>query len=162
VFLRSLKAASALADLGRMEPPAPRMVREEGLSGAAFLSVVSLAVNAVLALAVFSMVSSEEAAEKIAKRLHMASAAEVAEVRADAAAATARADLAVRYGELQTAQIEEQVGLLSEQAGNATVEAAELRNRLDGLTDVAAIDDLVSQVNALHTRLTALEERLAR
>jgi hypothetical protein len=92
----------------------------------------------------------------------MASAAEVAEARADAAAATARADLAVRYGELKTAQIEEQVALLSEQAGNATVEAAELRNRLEGLTDVAAIDDLVSQVNALHTHLTALEERLAR
>jgi hypothetical protein len=51
----SARGASPPADLDRMAPPLPRMAREEGLSGAVFLSVVSLAVNAVLALAVFSM-----------------------------------------------------------------------------------------------------------
>lgn len=136
------------------------MVREEGLSGSSFLAALSLALSVALALALLAMASSESTAERVAERLHLASAAEVADAKEDAAAAATRGDVALGYAEHEFAQVEEHLGLLVDQTIDATVEAAELRTRLDGLTDVAAIDDLVFQLNQLHARVTALEERI--
>lgn len=137
------------------------MVREEGLSGSAFLATLSLAAIAALVVVLFAMATSEPAAQRVADRLHLAGAADLAEAREDSARAAARADVAVSYAEVELARLEEQLGVLTQQAGEGAVEAAELRDRLEGLTDVAAIDDLVFQVSELQRRLTALEERLA-
>ena len=137
------------------------MVREEGLSGSAFLATLSLAAIAALVVVLFAMATSEPAAQRGADRLHLAGAADLAEAREDSARAAARADVAVSYAEVELARLEEQLGVLTQQAGEGAVEAAELRDRLEGLTDVAAIDDLVFQVSELQRRLTALEERLA-
>jgi hypothetical protein len=156
----ALKRAVPAADLAYMEPHEPRMVREEGLSGGSFLAALSLAVSVALAIALLAMASSESTAERVAERLHVASAAEVADAKEEAAAAATRGDVALGYAEHELALLEEQLGLLTEQTSGAMVEAAELRNRLDGLTDVAAIDDLVFQLNQLHARVTALEERI--
>jgi predicted nucleic acid-binding Zn-ribbon protein len=84
----------------------------------------------------------------------------VAKARDDAARAARRAEAAASYSEHEIALIEEELGVLQQQASDATVEAAELRKRLDGLTDVAAVDDLVSRVTALQARLDSLEEQL--
>ena len=137
------------------------MVREEGLSGSAFLATLSLAAIAARVVVLFAMATSEPAAQRVADRLHLAGAADLAEAREDSARAAARADVAVSYAEVELARLEEQLGVLTQQAGEGAVEAAELRDRLEGLTDVAAIDDLVFQVSELQRRLTALEERLA-
>lgn len=136
------------------------MVREEGPTGSAVLAALSLAANAALALVLFAMATSEPAAREVAERLHLAGVADVAEARKGAAAAGARADVAVGYAEAELAVVEEQLGVLTEHAGEATLEAAELRNRVDGLTDVAAIDDLVFQLEGLRERVAALEDRL--
>ena len=137
------------------------MVREEGLSGSAFLATLSLAASAALALVLVAMATSEPAAQRVADRLHLAGTADLAEAREASAGAAARADVAVNYAEIELARLEEQLGVLTEQAGEGAAEAAALRDRLDGLTDVAAIDDLVFQVSELQRRLAALEERLA-
>ncbi|HEY7561489.1 MAG TPA: hypothetical protein VH650_04870 [Gaiellaceae bacterium] len=143
-----------------MEPNFPQMAREEGISGTGLLAAISLVVCSALVLALVVLASDERAAEKVAKRLHLASAAEVAKARNDATRAAREAEAATSYSEHEIALIEEELGLLMEQTSDAALEAAQLRSRLDGLTDVAALDDLVSQVNALHARVTSLEARL--
>jgi hypothetical protein len=143
-----------------MEPNLPQMAREEGLSGTGLLAAVSLVVCSALVLALVVLASDERAAEEAARRLHLASAVDVAKARDDAARAARRAEAAASYSEHEIALIEEELGVLQQQASDATVEAAELRKRLDGLTDVAAVDDLVSRVTALQARLDSLEEQL--